>query len=166
MISTAITTFLILCVGYAILRVAHRAYNSESETKTALKKKFKGLFGADNEESKQQPSENDDQPKPLLDMSQDDTNEEIRYVRLDHKNKESFMESATSKVKNGLMMIPGVSEIKNKIMGNKNGEGLNFNKIKDAIDDPEGLFQSMSGGNKTQNIEDIDLINVIDQSVD
>ena len=43
--SYAFMTFLILTVGYAVVRVAHRAYASDSEAKTALKKRFKGLFG-------------------------------------------------------------------------------------------------------------------------
>ena len=47
--SYAFTTFFILSVGYAVLRVGHRAYASESEAKTAIKKKFKGLFGQDEE---------------------------------------------------------------------------------------------------------------------
>jgi len=48
--SYAFTTFLILSVGYAVLRVGMRAYSSDSEVKTSLKKKFAGFFGKKNEE--------------------------------------------------------------------------------------------------------------------
>ena len=44
MLSTAFMTFIILTVSYAVLRAGSRIYNEENEAKTAIKKRFKGLF--------------------------------------------------------------------------------------------------------------------------
>lgn len=48
----AFSTFLVLSVGLAVTRIVHRAYTQDSEIKTALKKRFGGLFDK-NEDKKE-----------------------------------------------------------------------------------------------------------------
>jgi len=107
----AFMTFLILTVGYAVLRVGHRAYTSESEAKTALKKRFKGLFGQD-EEAKEgdarQKAEED--RKRFIENMAGDSFAVSAEKPLDEENKgtiepKSYLKSAASSLKSGMGML-------------------------------------------------------------
>lgn len=141
--SYAFMTFMVLSVGYAVLRVASRAMGN-SEIKTRVTKKLKGMVGgADNEDRR---TAREDRAALREQLNNDNENDAIKYLNIDsgkdlgpafEESKRSAVEVEQGKsgksylrsfvgggatlVGSGASLLkdnmPGISDIKNKLMG-------------------------------------------------
>ena len=81
--SYAFMTFMLLSVSYAVLRVANRALGN-SEIKTKVTKKLKGLMGSGNNEDKRTSREDRAALREQLNNdNENNRNDDIKYINID-----------------------------------------------------------------------------------